>query len=386
MIRRWLRDGIATPALAGFLISGALFALPGALLPAWSYDVPTDYGVAGRYFLCLTAGLVVAAIIRRQLGNRLGTRSLLVSGCAVASAGLIILALLPNRPLWRMPGLAIIGIGAGLLHSGLFAAVAPAWENSPATTLIFGGIFFGGGSVLSALVIAGTYYAYSLSTILLMLAAIPASFIYTYATRTFPQPGPITHPRVVRQFRSGTAILFALLLFFQFGNEWSIAGWLPIYLIHRLGTSPASALKFLAGYFGWLMAGRIAMYYLLPRVAAWKALASSAAASLLGCGMLLGTDNKFGAGFAAALLGLGFASIYPLTAAGIGRRFPYYHPGFFNGIFSIALVGGMLAPWIVGEFAGFTESWGVLTLPVLGTFMVVILLLLIWLERKVSGE
>ena len=34
-------------------------------------------------------------------------------------------------------------------------------------------------------------------------------------------------------FRSPGAVLFALLLFIQFGNEWSIAGWLPLFLIRR---------------------------------------------------------------------------------------------------------------------------------------------------------
>ena len=53
----------------------------------------------------------------------------------------------------------------------------------------------------------------------------------------------------------------------------------------------------------------------------------------------------------AFFLGAGFASIYPLVAEAIGRRFPYYHPGFFNGIFSLALVGGLVAPATLG-YAG----------------------------------
>ena len=49
-------------------------------------------------------------------------------------------------------------------------------------------------------------------------------------------------------FRSLAAVLFALLLFVQFGNEWAIAGWLPLFLIQRLGISPESSLMLLAAY------------------------------------------------------------------------------------------------------------------------------------------
>ena len=73
-------------------------------------------------------------------------------------------------------------------------------------------------------------------------------------------------------------------------------------------------------------------------------------------------------------------------AEAIGRRFPYYHPGFFNGIFSWALVGGLLAPATLGYLAGSLGVGVVIGIPLLGTFMVMALILLIWLESKVTGR
>ena len=72
---------------------------------------------------------------------------------------------------------------------------------------------------------------------------------------------------------------------------------------------------------------------------------------MFGCIILAFTDNLFGAGTAILFRRRGFASIYPLVAETIGRRFPYYHPGFFNGIFSFALMGGMFAPATLGYCA-----------------------------------
>ena len=73
-------------------------------------------------------------------------------------------------------------------------------------------------------------------------------------------------------------------------------------------------------------------------------------------------------------------------AEAIGRRFPYYHPGFFNGIFSLALVGGLIAPATLGYAADQFGVGIVILIPLVGTFMVMTLLLLIWLESKVTGR
>ena len=67
-------------------------------------------------------------------------------------------------------------------------------------------------------------------------------------------------------------------------------------------------------------------------------------------------DEQFGANTGILLLGGGFASIYPLVVERIGHRFTYYHPGLYNGIFSFAFTGGLLAPFLLGYLA---QWWGV---------------------------
>jgi hypothetical protein len=69
----------------------------------------------------------------------------------------------------------------------------------------------------------------------------------------------------------------------------------------------------------------------------------------------------------------------------IGDRFPYYHPGFFNGIFSLALTGGLLAPASLGYAAHFLGIGVVMGLPLAGSIFVVVLLLLILLESRLSA-
>ena len=70
----------------------------------------------------------------------------------------------------------------------------------------------------------------------------------------------------------------------------------------------------------------------------------------------------------------------------IGSRFPHSQPGMLSGIFSIAVTGGMLAPATLGYFAQLRDIGVVMWLPLAGTVMVFILVLLIWLETKLSGK
>ena len=381
-----LEAGGAWKGLAGFLLSGLLFSLLGVILPVWRHHLTEDYVTAGNYFLAMNLGVLVSFGLARLARGR-GLSLILALACGLACGALVYLAFLSpsTRTAWRFTGIFVLGCGAGLLNLGVLRAISPLYRREPASTVNLAGAMFGIGCVLMAVLVAGTYYAYSVTGILLLIALLPAFFIPIYAKARFAGDPDGRQPSLAQafaDFRSPGAVLFALLLFFQFGNEWTVAGWLPLFLIQRLGISPESSLILLAVYWMSLLVGRVVIYAILPSVASGKVLMASVPAALFGCAMLLSTDNRFGATVGTILVGGGFASVYPWVVEKIGVRFPYYHPGFFNGIFSFALTGGMLAPWSVGLFA---ELWGirvVMLLPLLGTLMVFILLMLIWAEAK----
>lgn len=180
-------------------------------------------------------------------------------------------------------------------------------------------------------------------------------------------------------------MLFTLLLFFQFGNEWAIATWLPLFLVQRLGISPATSLLLLALYWLALFVGRVVAQMVLPHASHVRLLLGSVISALFGCFILFFTDNVFGAVTALLLVGGGFALVYPLVVERIGHRFPYYHPGFFNGLLSFGVSGGLLAPYTLGWFAHWWGIRSVMLLPLLGTCTVFLLLLLILAETKLTS-
>lgn len=379
-------------ALAGFLLSGFLLALLGAILPAWGYHRdPPDFAVVGTYFLALGVGIALASTFARRVVLRRGVTFLLVFSCVLSCVSLVYLALVspPAPPWWRVAGLVALGTGAGLLNLGLFSAISPIYQSDAAGTVNLGGVWYGLGCLAATLLVAGTFYVYTVPSILIFMAVVPALFGGVYLQTSFAAPEPSaqrTLGEALHDFRSLGAVLFALLLFVQFGNEWSIAGWLPLFLIRRVGLSPITALLILALYWTFLMAGRLASVAILPRVRHRRLLLGSGLAAVFGCFILFSTNNAFGAATGALFVGAGYASVYPLVAEAIGRRFPYYHPAFFNGIFSIALLGGLLAPATLGYAATAFGVGVVIGIPLVGTWIVMVLLILIWLESKMTGR
>jgi MFS transporter, FHS family, glucose/mannose:H+ symporter len=379
-------------ALAGFLLSGFLFALLGAVLPAWGYHRdPPEFITIGNYFLTLAVGIIAANQVSASILSRKTPRFLLIFACCLGCGGLLSLALVmpPAHWLWRTPGLTALGLAVGLLNAGIFQSVATTYARDPARAVALGGIYYGLGCLAVTLLVAGTFYAYTVPSILILMSVVPAFFALLYARMPEPPNDGVVHSdirQVLRDFRSLRAVLFALLLFFQFGNESSIAGWLPLFLVRRLGISPPASLWLLALYWIALLVGRVVAVMILPKVRHSRLLGGSVLAALFGCSLLFLTNNQFGAGTGVLLLGAGFASIYPLVAEKIGGSFPYYHPVFFSGIFSFALFGGLIAPATLGYAA---EAWGigiVVALPLLGTFMVSALVGSIWLESVVTGR
>ena len=383
------RAELGRKALSGFFLSGLLMSFVGAILPAWGYHLGSEFSIAGSYFLSLNAGIIVSVRLGRELLARKETAFVLAAAAALACGAFLFLSTVsPPSPVWlRVFGVFWLGVSAGLLNSAVFHAISPIYQQEPAATVNLGGMLFGLGCFITALLVAATYYVFTVPAILVLLAMVPLLFTVIYAKSRFPSaPAPDTPSKeVAADFRKPLAVLFSLLLFLQFGNEWAIAGWLALFLNQRLGISPASSLLLLALYWLALMVGRLAAQSILPRVSHAKLLMGSVVAALFGLLILSFTDNRFGAVVAILTVGAGFAPIYPLVVEKIGARFSYYHPGYYNGIFSIAVTGGLLAPFLLGYLA---DQWGiriVMLLPLAGTCLVFFLLLLISLEAKLSG-
>jgi fucose permease len=380
----------ARKILSGFFLTGVLMAFLGAILPAWGYHLQPGYLTVGNFFLAMNAGTLVGVKVVRGLLQRWGLRAVLVGGSLAACGALLYLAAVPPaaHAAWRVAGVFVVGTSVGLISPALFHALLPLYHHEPAATLTLAGTFFGLGCWVTAVLVAGTFYVYTVPSILVLMAVIPGLLAGLYAKTDF-RPPPLPAIRGWREalgdFRSPATLLFGVVLFLQFGNEWAVAGWLPIFLVQRLGVSPAASVQLLALYWFSLLAGRALVQWLLPAVSHARLLLLSAVGAVFGCAILSFTNNRFGAGTGVMLVGLSYAAIYPLVAEKIRDVFPYYHPGFFSGVFALALTGALLAPWSLGVYAHYWGIRVVMLFPLAGSLAVFGLLIVLWLVARLTA-
>jgi fucose permease len=388
-----LRDRPARNALLGFLLTGLMMGALGSLTVSWRYQLDKDPRSIGIHFFAFDAALLLVGLSMHTFAKRVSLRALCLSSCflaALAFAGLTVAAP-PVAVIWRIAGVGVMGAATGGLGISLLRFVRPYYDQNAAVTLNLCGAAFGIGCLLVTMVGAIAYPFGPIQwepAILAILCIIALLFL-----RSIPFSGPQQaqsasnrNAHVARDFKSLTAILFSLLLFFQFGNEWALAGWLPLFLVRRLGVSPAVAIYILGLFFLSLVAGRLASPLLRRRVTHRKLLFTSVLVAMLGYLLLSLTNSAIGAALAAILTGLAFAPVYALVAEKIGRRFDY-EPGFFNGIFSLAIAGGMLIPALLGFVAYYFGMEYVLVIPAFGSAAVLALMLSIVLAAKLlSGD
>jgi fucose permease len=388
-----LGKAVLAKALGGLFISGLLMALPGALLPVWRHNIDSNYLLVGLYFLVQNLGVLLSPLWAKGLLKRRGLAFCMSLASLLAVAGLVLISLFSPPFPWdhwggRLAGLVLAGSAAGLMNMAVFRAALPAYDRQPAATFNLGGVFWGLGCLLSVLIVSGNVFADTLPAMGIMLLVLPIVSCILFARTRLPDPPPhqpVGWREVMHDLRSPSAVLLSLLLFFEFGNEGAISGWLALFLTQKLGFSPARSLFLLALFWFALLAGRILVQMLLPRVRHGRMLFYSVLLGMFGCLILAFTDNLFGAVSGTLLCGSAFSAVLPLAAERIGSRFPYFHPGFFNGVFSIGLTGGFLAPASIGLYAWWLGINVVMAVPLFGSIMVLILVLLIFFEARFSA-
>jgi fucose permease len=280
--------------------------------------------------------------------------------------------------------LLILGFATGMLTTGTSWLIFDTMMAPVASTILsLAGVFFGWGAVSFTMFL----WLRAQPSSLWAAALLPALLAVLYwRQRSLREPAlqamPLRLP--ARETRSPVAVLLALALFFQSGSEWAAGGWMAVYWVRKLGVNREAALFGLALYWAALTLGKV----LGPRVF-WlttplRRLTTGAGVALFGGLVLLSAVGKGGLAVGATCLGAGLGSLYPLLVGMIGERFRYYHPGFFNGLLSLSLIGGMLAPWSVGLLAHlWVIEWAV-WVPALGIGMVYILLIVLLVEGRLS--
>jgi MFS transporter, FHS family, glucose/mannose:H+ symporter len=365
-------------ACAGMFMFGVVLALLGALfgLPQFRGRLGLDVVQQGTVLSLVYAGVLLATPLAGPFIDRFGNKPLMLGSAALVTVALAGFIAARSFAAAALAGV-VLGTGGGGLNIATNALVSDIYGEERGRMMNYLGMFYGIGALFLPLLVATIATRFSTAQIVGCAVALAAACTLAYAAMEFPPPREahgFTASDALRIAAQPGVILFALLLFFQSGDESVITGWTSTYA-GTLGASPAVATWLLTAYLTGVMLGRLAAGYVLAHVTKWQLVFGSACASLAAYGIFLAINNRAVLWIAAAVLGFCLAAIYPTTLALVGDAHRRFAATVLSVVFTIAWFGGILGPWAVGVIAGRFGLRAGMALPLVGRVAVIVLAL-----------
>lgn len=363
-------------------------ALLGSILPLLSKRTQFDIAAAGDLFLVMNFCMLASMLSLGPLTDKFGKRPALVAGTLLVAVAFVLLG---GAGSYRelLVAVLLLGAGGGALNGGTNVLIADLYSEPQrkAAALNLLGIFFGFGAMLLPFFVGSLVARLTLNTILYITAGLALAPAVLFLTLAFPRPKQQQGFRLseaARVIGNPIVLLLGFVLFFQSGNEFIIGGYTSLYLTSEMKLPFTHASYLLAGYWAAIMVGRIVSSKLLSRVNSYALVLLSALGSAVGVGLLLLAPSAMTAVIAVILIGLSFAAIFPTTLGIAGSKCEAYSGTAFGILFAIALAGGMILPWAVGQTAAAYGLRPGLTIAAFNSGMIVLLQLVVW--KKDGGE
>jgi MFS transporter, FHS family, glucose/mannose:H+ symporter len=373
-------------ASAGILVFGIVLAILGTVfgLPAMRARLQISLAQQGTLFLLLYLGIFVASLIVGPLIDHLGNKANLFASSLIVALAMVFFA--GAHSFAAASGAAILlGLGGGSLNTCTNVLVSDLYAEQRGPMLNLLGIFFGVGALSIPLMAASIEGHFTIHQLFVFCAVLAAVCALWYAAISFPSAKAnqrFSWSELLEVAKYNGVLLLAFILFLESGNEACIAGWTSTY-VGVTGFSPRVATLVLAAYWAALMLSRMLAARVLRGIRKSQLVVGAAILSLGGCAVLLSARSLIMLSVGTALVGLSYGPIFPTTLAIAGDRYLQRAGTVFGLLFSIALIGGMMFPWAVGEISQRVSLRAGMIVPGLGAVGIVGLSLAVFFgDRK----
>jgi MFS transporter, FHS family, glucose/mannose:H+ symporter len=373
-------------AATGMFVFGIVMAVLGTLfgLPEMRTRLRIDLAQQGNLFLFLYIGIFLATFVAGPAIDRIGNKWILVVSAALVAGGMLGFVFADSYASSVVPAL-LLGCGGGGLNTSTNALISDLYHDRRGQMLNVLGIFYGVGALCIPLFAATLAARLSITPQLFACAALAALCAILFLALRFPPAAAAQNfswRDAAQVARYPGVLVLGFLLFCQSGNEASIGGWTSTYA-GEAGFSARTATFLLAGYWAALMAGRLVVAQLLKFVSKERLVLASGIGALLGAAILLSNRTAIMLSLGVLLIGVSYSGIFPTVLAIAGDNYRKLVGTVFGLLFSIALVGGMSFPWLVGHVS---QVWGVrygMIVPLVGAAVICILA---WKLLSASGS
>jgi MFS transporter, FHS family, glucose/mannose:H+ symporter len=354
-------------------------------LPEMRARLHVDLSQQGNLFLLLYLGIFISSLVIGPLIDYIGNKANLFVSSGLVSTAMISFALAHSFASAAIAAV-LLGLGGGGLNTCTNVLVSEIYGEQRGPMLNLLGIFFGIGAVCVPLLAASIEGHFTISQLFLFCAALGGICAFGYALLPFPpaKPSqPFSLREIVAVAKYEGVLLLAFILFLESGNEACIGGWTSTF-VNTIGYSARTATLVLASYWAALMVSRMLAARLLQAIGKAQFVLMIALVSMLGCAMLLATRSLILLFAGTALIGLTYGPIFPTTLAIAGDRYSERAGTVFGLLFSIALMGGMLFPWMVGQISERLTVRSGMIVPSLGAVGIILLSAIVFVRERGS--
>lgn len=345
---------LSAAAYAGMFVFGVVMALLGAILPSLAERLRFDAADIGTLFLVMNGAMLAASLALGVAMDRFGMKPPMAAGPLLVAAALVLIVRAAAFP-DLLPAVVLLGVGGGALNGATNTLVADLHDDpqrkSAALNLL--GVFFGFGALFLPLAIGVLLAWLPVESLLIVAAGLSAVAGLFAAVLRFPAPKQghaLPIGEIPRFVRAPLVIVFAALLFFQSGVEFTMGGFVSTYLTREMGVeSVAAASWILAAYWTALIVSRIVLSRIALAAEPYRVLVWSAGGACAGAAVAAAAPGAAVAAIGIVLAGWALAGVFPTALGIVGARYKTHSGTVFGILFAVALSGGMMLPWAAGR-------------------------------------
>jgi len=375
------RKLVFTAACLGMLIFGIVMTTLGTIMPSLIGKFGFDKANAGTLMMLMSLGMLLGSLIFGPLVDRYGYKWMLIVCASLILIGIEGIALAHNLS-WLRVFILLVGFGGGVINGGTNALVADISEEGKSAGLSILGVFFGIGAIGVPLLLGSLMGQVSyewLMELVGLLVLIPLGFIIAIR---FPSPKHAQGFPLKEGFgllKEVVLVLFGLILFFQSGMEMTVGNWSSLFLKEELSLGLNKAVLILSLYWLGMVIARLLLGYLLRKISPAVVQFSSLTVAFVGLVIMILSNDVTLSASGLFLSGLGLAAVYPVILGYVGERYAHLSGTAFSIVFVMALIGGMLFPWLTGALG---EHYGLRLSFVVIPVILCLSLILFWINLK----